>query len=492
VSQADGSRFSRRQLVGGAAATAAGLSLPEGARARGRRRRRRVRTADVAIVGAGLAGLVAARELKRAGKDVIVLEARNRVGGRTYSKTLGAGATDVANMGATFIGPTQRRILALAREFGIGIFDTYNTGKNVLYFNGSRATYSGAVPPVDPAALAEAELAIVEFDNMAKEVPLDAPWTAARAKEWDGKTVETWKLENIHSPDGRKLIDLAIRAVISAEPREVSLLFWLFYIHSAGNIEQLINTAGGAQQYRVEGGTQLISDELARRLGRGRLIKRAYVTRIARKRGRLELETSRALVRAKRVIVAIPPAMAARIDYNPPLPALRDQFTQRAPIGSLIKTIAVYDTPFWREDGLTGQVTSDEGPIEVTFDASPKSGSPGVMLGFVDGDAARELDPKSPAERARAELESLARYFGPKALRPRVAFDYAWDRDRYARGCPVAVLPPGALLSFGRAVREPTNGIHWAGTETATEWHGYMDGAVQSGERAAKEVLAAL
>jgi monoamine oxidase len=492
VSQVQGSRFSRRELVGGAAATAAGMALPEAADARRRRRRRRTRSADVAIVGAGLAGLVAARELTRAGKDVIVLEARNRVGGRMYSKSLGPGATDVANMGATFIGPTQRRILALARELGVGIFDTYNTGKNVSYFGGSRGTYSGAVPLINPAALAEAQLAIVQFDDMAKEVPLDAPWRAERAEEWDGKTVETWKLENVHSSDGRKLIDLAIRAILSVEAREVSLLFWLFYVRSAGSVEQLINTAGGAQQYRVEGGTQLISDELARRLGRRRLIRRAYVTRIARRRGRLEVQSSRAVVRAKRVIVAIPPAMAARIDYSPRLPALRDQFTQRAPIGSLIKTIAVYDTPFWRDDGLTGQVTSDEGPIEVTFDASPKSGRPGVMLGFVDGDAARVLSAKSHAERVQEELQSLARYFGPKALRPKAAFDYPWDNDRYARGCPVAVLPPGALLSFGRAIREPAGGIHWAGAETATEWHGYMDGAVQSGERAAKEVLAAL
>jgi monoamine oxidase len=184
--------------------------------------------------------------------------------------------------------------------------------------------------------------------------------------------------------------------------------------------------------------------------------------------------------------------MAARIQYTPPLPALRDQFTQRAPIGSLIKTMAIYDTPWWRDEGLAGQVTSDTGPIKVTFDTSPKSGTPGVMMGFVDGDDARVLAPKPRDERIREEIESLVRFFGPKAGSPRAAFDFVWDNDWIARGCPVSGLPPGALLSYGRAMREPAGGIHWAGTETATVWHGYMDGAIQSGKRAASEVLAGL
>ena len=266
---ADGQKgLSRRELVGAAAAGAAGMAAPEAAAAKRKRKKKKIRRADVVVVGAGLAGLIAARDLRRAGKSVIVLEARNRVGGRCYSKSLGAGASDVANLGATFIGPTQRRMLALAKELGIGVFPTYNTGKNVLFFNGNRDTYEGAIPPVSPAALVEAQVAITQLNEMSKTVPLDAPWTAPRAAEWDGQTFETWKLANIATADGRKLLDLGIEAIFSIEPRDVSLLFVLFYIHSAGSLDELINTAGGAQESRIEGGTQLIAQELARRIGK--------------------------------------------------------------------------------------------------------------------------------------------------------------------------------------------------------------------------------
>jgi monoamine oxidase len=421
-----------------------------------------------------------------------VLEARNRVGGRCFSRPIPGGASDVANMGATFVGSTQRRILGLMKELGVGTFPTFYTGRNVLYFNGRRDTFTGEIPPVGPTALAEGALLITQLDSMSKQVPLDAPWDSPRAAEWDGQTAETFKRSRALTADGRKLVDITIRGILSVEPREVSLLFMTFYVASAGNMNQLISTASGAQQFRVEGGTQLIADKLAAQLGRKRVIKRAYVTRIARKGGRLEVQSNRLRVRAKRVIVAIPPTMAGRIDYSPRLPALRDQLTQRMPIGSLIKTIAVYDRPFWRDDGLTGYTLSDTGPVKVTFDASPRSGTPGVLLGFVDGDDSRDLSARSDAERAKAVLASYARYFGPKALAPKAYFDKAWDNDRFARGCPVGVTAPGTLMSFGRALREPANGIHWAGTETATVWNGYMDGAVQSGERAAREVLARL
>ena len=447
--------------------------------------------ADVLVIGAGLAGLAAARDLGAAGASVVVLEARDRVGGRTLSRAV-AGASDVANLGATFVGPTQRRILALAKELGIGTFPTYYKGSNVLYFNGQRQTYDGSIPPVDPAALAEAEKVIVQLDSMANQVPLDAPWKAPQAAEWDGQTLETWKLANALTPNGRKLVDLAIQAIFSCESRDVSLLYVLFYIHAAGSLEDLINTAGGAQDSRIEGGTQLVSQRMAQQLGGRRVLLRAPVRRIIRRRTRVDVVSDRLTVPARRVIVAVPPAIAARIRFDPALPALRDQLTQRMPLGSVTKTFAIYDTAFWRDDGLSGMVTSDEGPVKVVFDGSPSSGTPGMLLGFVDGDDARVLDALPAAERHRQEVESYVRYFGEKAGNPREVFDHAWDNDPIARGAPVGYTPPGALLSYGEALRSPVGPIHWAGTETATVWTGYMDGAVQSGERAAAEVLATL
>jgi monoamine oxidase len=479
--------ISRRGLIGAGAAGAAGLAAPRAAGAA--TKRLRARRADVVVVGAGFAGLTAARELRKAGRSVIVLEARNRVGGRSLSRSIGA--EDVANMGATFVGPTQKRIIGLAKELGIGIFPTYNTGKNVLFFNGERQEYSGTIPPVDPAALAEALLLIENLNSMAKEVPLDAPYAAPRAREWDGMTVESWKNDNVRTANARKLVDLAIEAVWSVEPRDMSFLFLLFYIHSAGTLDELINTAGGAQESRVEGGTQRIAVAMARALG-GRVILRAPVRRILHRGSRVQVISDRVTVNARRVIVAIPPTLAGRIDYVPLLPALRDQLTQRFPMGSTVKSAAVYDRPFWRDKGLTGQATSDAGPIKVTFDASPKDGTPGVLMGFADGEDSRVLTQKRVAQRRADVLAGYARYFGEEALHPRRYIDAVWDQEPWSRGCPVCIMAPGVMTSFGRAVRRPVGKIHWAGTETATEWNGYMDGAVQSGQRAAREVLAAL
>jgi len=213
---------------------------------------------------------------------------------------------------------------------------------------------------------------------------------------------------------------------------------------------------------------------------------------VRRGRGGVDVVSDRVTVRAKRVVVALPPATAGRIDYEPGLPGIRDQLTQRVPMGSVTKTFAVYDTPFWRADGLSGQAASDTGPVRVTFDGSPRSGRPGVLLGFVDGDDARALNQLGDRDRARAEVESYVRYFGPKAANPTMTFDYPWDNDRLAGGAPIGFTPPGVLLRFGEALRRPVGPIHWSGSETATVWNGYMDGAVQSGERVAGEVLSAL
>ena len=198
------------------------------------------------------------------------------------------------------------------------------------------------------------------------------------------------------------------------------------------------------------------------------------------------------MVNGRRAIVAIPPTLASRIVYEPALPPLRDQLTQHMPQGSLMKFEAVYPTPFWRERGLTGQVVSENGPVKVTFDVSPESGKPGIMMGFIGGHEARVWEQRSEASRRDAVLRQFAHFFGDEALSPREVVEFNWSTEVWNRGCPVAVLAPGTLVDFGAALREPVDRIHWAGTETSTYWNGYMDGAVRSGKRAAAEVLAAL
>jgi monoamine oxidase len=190
--------------------------------------------------------------------------------------------------------------------------------------------------------------------------------------------------------------------------------------------------------------------------------------------------------------VALSPSLTGRIDYSPPLPALRDQLTQRMPQGTVIKAMAVYAQPFWREQGLSGQAASMLGPVKSTFDNSPPEGTPGVLLGFVEGRHARELGQLGREERRQAVLDSFKRFFGAEAARAIEYLESPWTDDRWTRGCYAGYMTPGGWTSHGPALREPVGRIHWAGSETATRWIGFMDGAVSAGQRAAREILSRL
>ncbi|MET7450610.1 FAD-dependent oxidoreductase [Streptomyces sp. NPDC005574] len=490
---------SRRTLLGGAAAAAGAVALT-GTTAATASASAATRDVDVAIVGGGIAGLVAARDLVAGGRTVAVLEARDRVGGRVVNLPLANGG--VTEGGGEFIGPTQDRIKALADSLGVATFTTYNTGKNLLYKDGKKSPYAtdgllGSVPPVDVAGLANAALVQSSLDDMAKQIPLDAPWTAPKAAEWDRQTFESWLNANAVVPSAKFLLDVACTSIFSAQPRELSLLYVLFYIAAAGNeshpgtLERLTETAGGAQESRFVGGSQQVPVKLAATLG-DRVVLSAPVRSIDRSGSTCTVTADGITVTARRVVVALPPPLASRISYSPLLPAARDQLTQRMPMGSIGKAVAVYDTPFWRADGLNGQVVSDTGLARSTFDNSPPDASYGALMGFIEADEMRAYDAASTDEVRAAVLKDYATYFGDKARSPTSFVLQRWDNERFSRGGPVAFAPPGVLTEYGPALREPVGGIHWAGTETSTYWNGFMDGAVRSGERVAKEVLAAL
>ncbi len=502
--------LTRRGLIQAGAVGAVGAAAladdAEAARARRRHEhkhrhhsRRPSRRADVLVVGAGLSGLMAARRIRAAGRSVIVLEARDRVGGRTLNHALGAGK--VVEVGGEWIGPTQDHLAALAKELGIGTFKTYNTGNNVYHANGTILPYAsggplGPVPP-DPTGAADAEKAILQINQMAATVPVSAPWTAAQAQAWDSQTVESWKQSNLATPNGKALLDAGISAVFAAEPRDLSLLFGLFYVASATNestppdINRLFNTPNGAQDSRFVGGSQLISLKMASQLG-SRMLLSHPVRAIEQSGSGVRALCDHASFHGKHVIVTGPPSITALIRYEPALPFLRAQLTQRYPQGSVIKVEAVYSRPFWRDHGLTGQAVSLTGPVKVTFDNSPPDGSPGVLLGFIEGQAARQYGQMSATSRQAAVIDNFVTYFGSEARNPTSIIEMNWSAEPWTRGCYVGYTAPGVLLDYGPAIRAPVGRIHWAGSETSDYWNGYMDGAVRSGERAAKEVLGEL
>jgi monoamine oxidase len=444
--------------------------------------------ADVVIVGAGLAGLSAAQTLTEAGLSVVVLEARDRVGGRLLNHRLARGG--IVEVGGQWVGPTQLRVNAWIRELGLELFETYDEGFNQFEHRGRRSRYRGAIPKLNPIVLADVGQAQTRLDRMARQVPLDEPWRARKAAEWDAQTVATWLARHTRTSSAVAFFQLLCEAVWAAPPAELSLLHFLFYVHSAGGIDPLISTRGGAQQHRIVGGSQLIAQRAADRLSE-RVVLGAPVRRIADDGESVAVRGDDIDVQAAHVIVAIPPTLAARIHYEPALPGWRDQLMQRIPQGSVIKCMAVYADPFWRRDGYSGQVTSTDGPVKVVFDNTPSTGGVGVLLGFLEGEQARSLGRLPLSERRNAVLDCFKRFFGPRANDAYEYVEQSWAEEEFTRGCYAGYLPPGAWTSLGFALRQRCGRIHWAGTETAEVWNGYMDGAISSGERAAREVIAA-
>jgi monoamine oxidase len=478
----------REALVGAAGATAAVLSDVAPVAAKSRRAGGSGRV-DVVVVGAGLAGLSAASDLVRAGHSVAVLEARGRVGGRTLNYSLGGG--EVVEVGGEWVGPGQDRILARARSLGIKTFKTYTKGNQVFDYLGSLTHFTGLIPPLPQPDAGDFATLLGTIIKLEATVPLDKPWTAANGAALDAQTLETFKLANSSTPGARFLLDLATKAVFAAEPRDLSLLHALFYFNSGKGILNLTSTAGGAQDSRFVGGSQLVSIRMAQRLG-SRVMLGAPVRTIVQSATGVIVASDRGNLHCKQVIVALAPTLAGRIDYEPGLPALRDQLTQRVPQGSVIKFEAVYPKPFWRAAGLNGYSNSDRPPIHFTYDNSPPSGSPGVLLGFVTGADARRLGTQGAAARRRTVLASFARLFGSAAAHPRTLIEHNWSNEVWTRGCYSGSMPPGVWTDFGSALRAPVGRIHWAGTETSEVFNGYMDGAVRSGERAAGEVAGEL
>lgn len=461
--------------------------------------------ADVVVVGAGISGLVAARRLVAAGLSVVVLEANDRVGGRTHSLKLEDGLATEG--GGQWIGPGQDRIFALIEELGLHTFKTYTAGQSIYYRNGKRALYTGTIPPMhSPTALADFAQAEATLTAMAATVPVGRPWEAPRAAEWDRITFGEWIDQHMADAEARWLVGMAFTLVTCQNPHQNSLLFMLNLFNTAGGFEDPMAVEGGAQESRVVEGTWKISDAMARQLPKGSVVLGSPVSQIRQWDGtRTTVVSKRMTVTCAQVVVAMSPTEVDRIHFSPDLPTRHRGLQRDGGSGSMSKLFMVYDTPFWRQ-GLNGgpplnaQVLSDLMMTPYVADNSPADANSGVLVTFMLPDTAAPkpyLDwsddvLNDKAFRARRLAEDLANVFGDDRFLAGRYHEKLWTNEPWIDGC-VNLAAPGVLTRYTDAATAPVGSVHWAGSDTSIDNHPcYMDGAVRAGERAAREAAAAL
>lgn len=444
---------------------------------------------DVVVVGAGLAGLRTTQLLVQQGLSVLCLEANNCVGGRTRSAVREGYRWDV---GGQWLGPTQTRMLNLCSELGLATFPQYTEGKKWVDVLGKKKTYTGTIPPLTIASLIDIQLGIWKIDALAKTVPKGRPQDCPNAREWDNMTVETWKHQNLWTDGAKAMWDIGVRAVYSSDPAELSFLFFLHYIHCAGGYMVLLDTENGAQETRIRGSAHGVALKLAEQLGEQ--------VRLASPVTSIHQTASNAAVTIQdgssytchRVIITVPPLLTNRIEFEPALPTRRRHLAQRMPMGQVIKCLVFYDRPFWRDSGFAGEVVTDGEGVSISFDASLPDIEQYALVAFFDGNPARQWSEKTKEERRAEVVRTFVNYFGDEAAHPIDYLEQDWCSEPWVLGGYTGLMGPGVLTTCGETLTAPFGRIHWAGTETATSWPGYMEGAVQSAERVTDEVLSAL
>jgi monoamine oxidase len=450
---------------------------------------------DVVVIGAGMAGAATADLLARAGASVVVLEARGRLGGRLWTRQ--GPADQLVDVGGQWVGPGQDRVLALIDELELQTIAQPTDGANLLATRGKVRRYRGTIPPLSPHRLVDLQLLLRKLDRLAAGLDPAAPWNHPDAGWLDAVTVAAWLKEHARTAAAAELVRFAVHAVYAVELDQLSMLTLLAYARAAGGFMPLFDVEGGAQERRIVGGAQqLVSRVMDRAVRHGADLRLGTeVTAIewspgGATAGGVTVRSTTGTVHADRAVITVPPALIDRIAFDPVLPGPRTRLQARMPMGSAAKIHLVWDRPFWRDDGLSGESVTDGGPLRMTFDATSRSGSPGILVGFALADQAAAFSALAPDAQRAAVTAQVRDLFGPAADSPVAISVQDWCSERFSGGCYVGLATPGTLSRYGTALRAPVGPLHWAGTETATAWTGYIDGALQSAERAAAEILA--
>ncbi|MET8778172.1 FAD-dependent oxidoreductase [Nocardia sp. NPDC004654] len=442
---------------------------------------------DYCVIGGGFAGLTAALRLSQAGRSVVVLEARDRLGGRTFTEARADGSW--IDRGGAWIGPGQDRIHALMHEFGVPSYKQYTDGEAMMVVGGKQHRYTGTIPwTMSPWAAMNLGAVLLELGHMCGSVPLESPWAAKNAGKWDRISLAQWLDSTVASKPAHELLETAIAGCYTSAAAEVSLLFVLYQMASGGGPGFVLGVEDGAQDERPVGGMGAVYGPMAAAIGDSIHLSQP-VRRIQQDADGVTVRSDDSTVRAHRAIVAVPLAIASQILYEPMLPVDRSFLHQRMPSGSIIKTSVVYDQPFWRSDGLSGQSVAPGSPATITIDACTDTGRPGILCVIAEGPIARRIGRLDETERREAILDALVERFGAKARPPVDYLEQNWSVERYSGGGMLSHAPTGVLTQFGHALRAPCGRIHWAGTESSAVMCGWVDGAVRSGERAATEVM---
>ncbi|HYZ66506.1 MAG TPA: FAD-dependent oxidoreductase, partial [Mycobacterium sp.] len=374
-------------------------------------------------------------------------------------------------------------------EYGVDSYKQYVDGKAMMIVDSKQHRYSGTIPwSLNPWASANLGALFLQLGQMAKSIPLEAPWAAKHAEKWDQITLAKWLSANTVSKAAHDLLETALAGCYTSAASEVSMLFALYQMASGGGPGFLLGIKDGAQDSRIVGGMGAVYAPMAAEIGDALHLSEP-VRRIDQDAEGVTVRSDDMVVRAQRVIVAVPIAIASHIIYEPMLPVDRSFLHQRMPSGAIYKINVVYDEPFWRGDGLSGQSAAPGSPATVTIDASTDADRPGVLCVIVEGPIARQLGTLDADDRRCTILAELVGRFGDEAASPVDYIEQCWTTERYSGGGMLSHAPTGVLTEFGHALREPCGRIHWAGTESSAVMCGWVDGAVRSGERAASEVM---